>query len=131
MIARSGRPFTDGEFVKECLLAVSSEYSQEIKKALLAIPLSASTVQRRVEILASDAITQIRNRLHSAMYYSLCLDESVDISGSAQVVIFIRSIMNDFSVFEDLANVVSIESNVNGSAILQAIDDTVQLLGLS
>lgn len=130
LIARAGRPFADGEFVKECLLAISNEYPQETVKSLLEIPLSASTVQRRIETLGMDAESQLRSKLQAAQYYSLCLDESCDITGSAQVIIFIRSVMEDFSISEDLANVVSIDFNVNGATILKAIDDTVELLSL-
>ena len=36
----------------------------------------------------------------------------------------------DFAIFEDLANIVSIDANVTGQSVIAAVDETVELLNL-
>ncbi len=49
LIATSGRPFSDGEFVKKCMNAVAEEVYPDKKDVLNAVSLSASTITRRIE----------------------------------------------------------------------------------
>ena len=48
-IRESGRPFTDGEFVKKCLIKVVQETRPDKLPCVRDVSLSASTITRRVE----------------------------------------------------------------------------------
>ena len=78
-------------------------------------------------LLCKDVSQYLEKRLKDKLY-SLCINESLDISGNAQLIIFIRSMNQEFTIFEDLVNIVSIEANVIG--VLAAVDKTVELLNL-
>ena len=54
LIAKKMHPFTDADFVKDCILAAVDVICPEQHDAFMAIPLSARTATRRVEDLASD-----------------------------------------------------------------------------
>ncbi|KAK9528433.1 hypothetical protein VZT92_012621 [Zoarces viviparus] len=49
LIPSSGKPFTDGEFVKKCMNAVAEEVCPEKEDVFNAVSLSASTITRRIE----------------------------------------------------------------------------------
>ena len=51
LIAKHGRPFTDSEFVKECLVAVSEEICPDLTRKFEDLSLSARTCVRRTEEL--------------------------------------------------------------------------------
>ena len=53
-----------------------------------AVPLSNDTVNRRVDVMATDNVDQVVAKL--TVSFVLQLDESTDVSGSAQLVGFVR-----------------------------------------
>ena len=53
-----------------------------------AVPLSNDTVSRRVEVMATDTVDQVVAKLTGS--FVLQLDESTDVSGSTQLVGFVR-----------------------------------------
>ena len=60
---KKSKPFSDGEFVKECIVRVADFLCPEKKETFAKISLSRQTIARRVEELG----------------YSLALDESTNI----------------------------------------------------
>lgn len=60
-IARNSKPFSDGEFVKECLVDSATLICPEKKKAFANVPLSRRTVTRRVEDIAGNLELQLQN----------------------------------------------------------------------
>jgi hypothetical protein len=56
IITKTRRPFTDSEFVKQCMLAVTEEVCPDIKKEVSEdISLSAQTCARRTEDLGANS----------------------------------------------------------------------------
>ena len=53
-----------------------------------AVPLSNDTVSHRVDVMATDIVDQVVAKLTGS--FALHLDESTDVSGSAQLVDFVR-----------------------------------------
>lgn len=89
-IAKYSKSFGEGEFVKECLLAaVETLCPQEIDK-FKQVSLSRNTVTRRIEEIGEDIEKKLKTVAESFSYYSLALDESTDLSDTAQLSIFIR-----------------------------------------
>jgi hypothetical protein len=54
MIAKHSKPFTEGEFVKECILKSVELLCPEKKNLFASISLSAQTVTRRIEELSEN-----------------------------------------------------------------------------
>ncbi len=60
MIAKAGKPFTEGQFIKEGMLKVGDILCPEKKK--LFNNLSANTVAERITELSSDIYDQLRRK---------------------------------------------------------------------
>ena len=59
VLAKSGKPFTDGEIVKECLLEIAEELCPEKSKEFKNVALGANTIARRVADLGENIVTQL------------------------------------------------------------------------
>lgn len=57
--------------------------------------------------------------------FSICLDESTDIHNLSQLVIYIRTVNNEFEVFEDFFCSVAFDSHVNGEKIWETVNTRV------
>ncbi len=60
LIAKAGKPFTEGQFMKECMLKVADILCPEKKN--LFNNLSANTVAERITELSSDIYYQLRGK---------------------------------------------------------------------
>ena len=99
-IARRSKPFSDGEFVRDCMLKVADIVCPEQKAKLCDISLSNDTVARRIEDLANNLKEQLGQRMEGLGKgaFSIALDESTDISDTVQLLIFIRTVRENFEI---------------------------------
>ena len=91
--------FSDGEFVKECLLTVIDIVCPEKRDLFSKISLSARSVTRRIVDLSSDIRTTLRNRAQHFEFYAIALDESTESTDAAQVAIFVTGINATFEYY--------------------------------
>lgn len=129
-IARSGRPFTDGDFIKECLMVASEEMCPDKKLVFQNLSLSRMTVQRRVHDIADDLSKQLEKSCSHFVYYSLALDESTDIKDTAQLLVFIRGVNENFEVTQELAELCSMHGRTTGEEISKEVKDVIEKLKL-
>ncbi|KAJ8031811.1 General transcription factor II-I repeat domain-containing protein 2B [Holothuria leucospilota] len=120
----------DGEFVKECLTAAADILCPEKKNLFSNVSLSARTVTRRVEALATDVKHSLQDICKSTEYFSLALDESTDTTDTAQLAIFVRGVSPDFKITEDLARMVAMKDTTTGEDIFQATKTCIEDMGL-
>ncbi|XP_072378000.1 protein FAM200C-like [Diabrotica undecimpunctata] len=66
------------------------------------------------------------NTVHDCLYYSLALDESVDITDKNQLLVFVRCISEDFCVTEELLKLHHMEDGTKGINIFEAVSDAVK-----
>ena len=107
-IAKHSKSFCDGEFVKKCMLDVadqvkSSQVCPEHRKKFEEVSLSRRTVARRIEAIGEDLTSQLKGHIPSFQLFSLALDESTDIDDTAQLLIFVRGISENFEITELLS----------------------------
>jgi len=131
IIAKEGKPFTDGEFVKKCILETVEEITPNAVKSFSCVSLSASTVTRRIEDLGSDISLQLKERARNFTHFSLALDESEDISHTSQLIIFVRGINQNFEVCEELATLKSLKDATTGENIFLSLTETLDELELN
>ena len=120
LIAKKMKPFTDGEFVKECLMNVVEVVCPENRTLFENISLSACTVTRRIEDMATDVKDSLQNSVTTFEYFSVALDESTDIQDTAQLAIFIRGIDSKFEIIEELVKLEPLMGTTTGKDILDA-----------
>ena len=73
--------------------------------------LSRFAISRRTNDLSDNINETLKQRLKSYAAFSLALDESTDISNTAQLVIFIRAVTVGFDVVEELLEMASFRHN--------------------
>jgi hypothetical protein len=97
-IAVAGRPFTEGPFVKKCMILAVREICPEKQESFNNVSLSRDTVQRRISDIATNICDQLKDKCGHFEFYSLAFDESCDIVDTAQLLVFIRGINAEFEV---------------------------------
>lgn len=105
-IATRSKQFSDGEFVRDCLVKVADFVCPEQKVEFRDISLSKDNMTRRIEDLSND----LGNGA-----FSVTLDESTDISDTAQLLIFIRTVTEDFEIGEELLSMESLKDRTMGN----------------
>lgn len=130
ILAKAGKPFTDGQLVKNCLLTAVEEICPDKLPFFNAISLSANTVARRTEDLGKNFAHQLKDACKDFEWFSIAMDESTDVTDSAQVLLFVRGVNSEFKITEELADVHSMESRTTGVEIFAKINETICNLGL-
>ena len=87
-IGESGRPFTDGEFVKKCLIKIVQETCLDKLPCFRNVSLSASTITRIVKDIREHLHETLKESAKFFKYFSLAIDESNDTTDTAQLLIF-------------------------------------------
>ncbi|GCC28423.1 hypothetical protein chiPu_0006853 [Chiloscyllium punctatum] len=114
-IARNSKPFSDGEFIKECLLDSAELICPEKEEAFENVPLSQCTVTRRIGDLSRNLELQLQHRAVNFDFFSLALDETCDVRDSAQLLVFVHGITTDFKITEELAAMQSMKGTTTGN----------------
>ena len=121
-IIKSNTPFSDTEFIKDCLVEASRMLCPKEQQKFKNIRLSRRTVVRRLEIINENVQNQLKSVLEGElMWYPIELDKSVDRTDTGQLLIFICAINNDFDIFEELLSMESIKSQTTGSDIFEIV----------
>lgn len=77
-----------------CRIMVKTMLGVEAEKEIITIPLSDSKISRRIINISEDIEEQDNEVIKSGGLFALQIDESTDISGKAQLMAFIRFIVN-------------------------------------
>lgn len=126
IIARKLKPFSDGEFIKQCIDAAVDCLCPEKKQLFSSISLSRMTVGRRIGDLADNIEAILKERAENFDAYSICLDESTDMTDTAQLAIFVRGVDNDFNITEELLKLASMKGTTTGIDIFEEVKDALK-----
>ena len=77
--------------------------------------------------LSSHLEDALAERIRKFSHYSLVIDENVDISDTAQLVVFVHGVTDDFEVDEELLDMASMKSTTTGENIAQEVLKIVQI----
>ena len=129
-IARTSKSFSEGAFVKQCMLKVCEQVCPDQIQAFKNVSLSRNTIADRVKELAGNLADQLAEESHSYTAFSLAVDESTDNRDTAQLSIFIRGVKSDLSVTEELLDVAAMHGTTTGRDIYEAVEKSVSKTGL-
>ena len=90
LIAKHCKPFTEGEFIKDCVMKMVENICPEKKQQFANVCLARSTVSRRIEEVSSDIKRQLEAKGVEFDFFSLACDKSTDASDIAQLLIFLE-----------------------------------------
>ncbi|CAG5004572.1 unnamed protein product [Parnassius apollo] len=88
------------------------------------ISLSRNTLMRRVEEISTDIISKITEFVTKCRYFSLALDETCDLTGMAQLAVFVHCI--DDNIFQDLLDLCQLETTTTGKDIFIRLKDCLE-----
>lgn len=128
LLAKRKRPFTDGEEIVKPVLHIAGKMlgDKTVLEKFKDIPLSNDSVRRRTEELSNNVKTQITRQAQHCQFFALAMDESNDVSDTAQVTIFIRAVNDDFDVVEELLGLKSLGGTTKGTDLFDALKSCVE-----
>ena len=124
VLAKSGKPFTDGEVVKECLLKVAEELCPEKSKQFKNVALGANTIARHVADMGENIVAEIAINASKFRHFSIAMDESLDSCSTSQLLVFIRGVDEDMNITQELASLKSMYGTVNREDIFNELKKT-------
>ena len=98
IIARKRKPFSDGEFVKDCLLAAVEELAPTKVKDFRKISLSRQTVTGKIDLICNQISNTLKTASNSFTYFTLAFDETTDILDTSQLSIFVRGVNDEMKI---------------------------------
>ncbi|GFY68823.1 general transcription factor II-I repeat domain-containing protein 2 [Trichonephila inaurata madagascariensis] len=120
------KPFTDGNCIKDCLIAVVEEICPEKLDLFTQISLSRQTVERKTENISREICASLNTITTSFVYFSLALDKTSGINDTAQLAIFIRGVDSQMNITEELLELVSLKGTTTGRDIKDAVINCTQ-----
>ena len=120
-IAKGNKPFSDAEFVKDCIVDAINIVCPEIKSKIEAIPMSRETAVRRIEAIAANLQENLLDTAKTFKCFSIALDESTDVLDTAQLLIFIRGTDEHFCITEELLSMESLKGTITGKDIFDSV----------
>uniref|UniRef100_A0A671DNN0 SPIN-DOC-like zinc-finger domain-containing protein n=1 Tax=Rhinolophus ferrumequinum TaxID=59479 RepID=A0A671DNN0_RHIFE len=130
LIAQHGKAFSDGEFIKQCLTKVAGIMCPEKSQEFDSVSLSRNTVVQRIEDLSANIKHQLSDKTCAFDFCSVVCDESTDATDTAQLLIFLRGVDNNFCVTEELLDLSSLNTTTTGKDICEAVSNAVDKTGL-
>ncbi|CAH2326306.1 general transcription factor II-I repeat domain-containing 2-like [Pelobates cultripes] len=109
-IVKRKRAFSDGPFVKACAIKMARAFGNEdLAKHFESVSLSHQTVARRISVMDQYVNRKVHNVITNCAYFSVALDENTDITGISQLIIFIRTVDDNFETSEELLKLTSLQ----------------------
>ncbi|KAG8235195.1 hypothetical protein J437_LFUL014159 [Ladona fulva] len=125
-IAKRGKPYKDGEYIKSCFISASEELFRDFKnkanilQKIKELPLSAKTIKDRTIKMSSNITVQQIEDLKMVSAVSIAVDESCDINDTAQVSLFVRFISHT-GPKEELLGLLPLKGQTRGEDIGNAV----------
>ena len=108
------RPFTEGLFVKECLVKASDILCPGKTKLFEGISFSPNTVASRVADLAANMEEQLVATIKDFESFSIALDESTDVSDTAQCAVFARGVDCSLNMTKEFLELIPLKGTTTG-----------------
>ena len=124
-VAKSSRPFTEGDFLKQCMVKVCDTVCPEKRQLFLNVSLSRNTVAERVQELSTNIKQQLVGKGKDFVAYSLAVDESTDTSDIAQLSIFIRGVDASLCVTEEFLGLRPMHGTTTGKDLYDEVSSCV------
>lgn len=134
-IAKHGKPFTDGDYIKTCFLNMAQHLFSNFKNKddiitkIKDTPLSAKTIHDRTIRMAENVTAQQVDDIKSASAFSLACDESCDLKDIAQLSLLGRYVSSR-GVQEELLALLPLKGQTRGEDIYAAVSEFLSSKGI-
>lgn len=123
-IVKKGRPFCDGIFLKQLLNKILQRLNFNTQ-LIESLPLSTQTVGRRTIEIGTCVEADVREKLNNCEFFSICLDESLDVKDLCQLIICIRCVDSEYNICESMLTLETFYGNVSGKLLFDVIAEKV------
>ena len=126
-LAKHGKAFWDREVIKECAIKMALIFGdKEQAKKFEKVSLSHQTVARSVKDLSENVTIKLKSNVQNCKYFSLAVDEIIDISGISQILVFIRTVDENCTIYEELPGTSSLYGSTKGMDIYNSLVSVVE-----
>ena len=117
-IANAKKPFTIGE---ELTLPAAMDIYRELLgeaavRKVAQVPLSASTITKRIDEIAEDIEVQLLERVNESPWYAIHVDKSTDVDNKAIILVFVRYVLQE-DVHEDMSCALLLPTNTTAAEL--------------
>lgn len=93
---------------------------QQIINRIKDLPASRNTVKDRIIKISEDVSKQLKSDLDNVGMFSICLDESTDVTSQARLAVFVRCACGNI-MKEELVSLLSLPTTTTGKDIMNEI----------
>ena len=129
-LAKHNKPFSDAEFIKECMLHAVDITCPEVRTKIEAISLSRKTIVRHIGGIAQNLSEQLFEAGKSFEWHSLALDESTGIKDTTKLPVFIRGFDENFEITEELLSLNHLKDTTTGLGLFESVENCLERSGL-
>uniref|UniRef100_A0A1B0CZS1 Uncharacterized protein n=1 Tax=Phlebotomus papatasi TaxID=29031 RepID=A0A1B0CZS1_PHLPP len=126
-IVKHKKSFGDARTWTETFVKILNTFGNcDVAQKLMKIPFTRFTIGKCVDILNARAEEELMAKIQRAEVISIALDETTDVSHSSQLLIFVRGVFSDMTIFEEMLELKQLKTTGKGQDILR---ETLQALG--
>ena len=129
-IAESMKPYSDGHFVKKCLMNAAQEMCPKMVTELEKISLSRWTVTWRIDELADDICVTLREKVKNFVSWSFAVNEFTDQTDTAQLAIFVKGVDIELNATEELLSLQPMKDTTTGADIYSEVQNAFEKFGM-
>nr|XP_045593661.1 general transcription factor II-I repeat domain-containing protein 2A-like [Procambarus clarkii] len=130
MIALSGKSYSEGDFVKQCLGKTAQIVCAEKAHLLKDISLTRITGAEWIDIMSGDLNQQLRAASSKFEHFSVAIDEPVDIKGITQLAVFMRACDSELNIYEELLELFPMHDLTTSLDIFEKVEQVLHGYGL-
>lgn len=108
-LMKAKKALSDGELIKNCAIKMAEAFNEsKVGNKFQTVPLSKQTVTRRLEDISNQISNNVKDIIANCSYFSIALDESIDVSDTNQLLIFVHALYTaqlEVSIFLTLLRV--------------------------
>ena len=121
LIAKHKRPFTDGDFVKKCVMAVAETVCLKKIKLFSGFSFSARTITRQIRKIFENVKYNQKDCFEDLQYLWIAIDESTDTTDTAQLAVYVSGVNGNFHVVENFVQLLPMMGTTIGADILKPL----------
>ena len=132
LIAKNSKPHTEAEslILPACCAIVKTMFGSEYEKEIEKIPLNKNTICRGICDMSANIQDTVINAVKESKIFAMQVDESTDISGKAQLLAFIRYVIDE-KITEQFLCCKKLKERSTGTDIFATLTNYLEENGLS
>ncbi|XP_068219683.1 zinc finger BED domain-containing protein 5-like [Palaemon carinicauda] len=129
LVVKSMKPHTIAEtlILPACSAIVKIMFGSEAEKEVRKIPVSDSTISRRIHDMSADIEETVCTSVKAIEMFALQVDESTDIGGMAQLLVFVH----DVKIVKQFFCCKELKETTTGNDIFTTLSEYLKSVGLT